>query len=124
MKNKIYSLVIALFMLGISGSAQIDTDPFYKYISDQTIKLELEEELFGFQNNNEEIISILSLDIYEVEEELELNFNTADYLPANFNAEKGMNKLNWNKIPLYEVEEELDLNLNSINIPEGIIGLE
>lgn len=108
MKKKFYTLAIYVMMIGVTGIAQVQTDPFYEFIKMETAKLELEKELFGFKNYTPEIVSIRSIQVYEPEEELDLDFDTRLYLPTNFNPYKGMNKLDWTIIPLYELEEDLD----------------
>jgi hypothetical protein len=54
-----------------------------------------------------------SIDLIEIEEEVELCFDTANYLPEGFNALKGKADLGQHKIQLeiIEIEEELRHNL-------------
>lgn len=120
MKTKIFASIFALFMTAISGSAQNGCETFENFLAMETERLELEDELFGFQNDNNEIISINYLDLYEVEEEIELDFDTRKFIPSNFDPYKGMNKLNWDSIPLYEVEEEIELDYGGYSSEAGI----
>ena len=56
-------------------------------------------------------ITILEIKLIEIEDEVELCFDTANYLPKDFNALKGMNDLDWASIELIEIEKELRHNL-------------
>ena len=58
---------------------------------------------------------INSIEIIELEEEVELGFNPKDYLPEGFNALKGMHDLDWNTIELVELEEEVELCFDTAN---------
>ena len=107
-----FTFLIALFALNANANAETNNDPFTDYLTLEIEKLELERELFGFQLNSEEV-SIESLDIYEIDEEVVLDFDTADYVPEGFNAKEGMEDIDWNTITLYEVEEELDLGFDT-----------
>jgi len=55
------------------------------------------------------------IELIEVEEEVELGFDTKDYLPKDFNPLKGKNDLNWNKIELITVDEEVELGFDTKN---------
>ena len=54
-----------------------------------------------------------TIEIYEIEEEVALNFDTAKYLPKGFNALKGKDDLDWSKIEIVEIDEEIDLYDNN-----------
>ncbi|AUP78633.1 hypothetical protein [Flavivirga eckloniae] len=58
-------------------------------------------------------LDISSIEVYEIEEEVELGFNTKDYLPKNFNPLKGKGDLDWNTIDICEVEEDVDLGFDT-----------
>lgn len=81
---------------------------------------ELQQPLNGptVQAKNLTIEDIVFL---EDEEEIDLCFDTAAYLPINFNAYKGMElDLDLDEIPFIEEEEELVLVLDTNNyLPEG-----
>ncbi|WP_445956020.1 hypothetical protein [Yeosuana sp.] len=82
-------------------------------------KLTIEENnlrtlLFSSDFNEEsKILDWNAVELFEVEEEVELNFDTKTYLPENFNPLKGKNNLDWNTIKLVEVEEEVDLGFDT-----------
>lgn len=94
------------------------------------------EEVFGTLEPNT-IIEIEDIDVLELEEEVELSFNTKDYLPKDFNPYKGMRNdneldaemdlvfedvfetlesgtiINIESLKGYELEEEVELNFNT-----------
>ena len=65
-------------------------------------------------NNDSYYLNIDSIEVIELEEEVEFNFNPKDYLPKGFNALKGMHDLDSHKIHLVliEIQEEFGYNLN------------
>ena len=58
-----------------------------------------------------------TIELVEIEEDVEFDFNTKDYLPKNFNALKGMHDLDSHKfqLVLIEIKKELGYNLCSKN---------
>jgi hypothetical protein len=103
-------MLFVLFALSVNASAEPKENPMDDFISLQIETLELELELFG-TIANEEIISISSIDVYEVEEELSFDYDTSEYLPIDFDAKEGMN-LDWSLIELIEVEEDVDFDFD------------
>ena len=56
----------------------------------------------------------------ELEEKVDLGFDTKAYLPEGFNALKGLHDLDWSKIELLEIEEKVELEFNTKDyLPEG-----
>ena len=113
MLRQLFVFVFALFALNATADTYPGVDTLDEYITLEIEKLELEQELFGTPTNGEDIISIDSIKVIELEEEIELDFNTADYLPADFDAREGMGDINWDEIELYEVEEEVELGFDT-----------
>ena len=91
-----YRLTILFSMLiALNASANINNN------SDNlnSEKSRLEKILFGnIEYLNSTVASINSIELIELEEEVELGFDTANYLPENFNALKGKHGLVWNTI--------------------------
>ena len=103
------SMLFVLFAFSANANIEPKEDPMDNFISLQIETLELELDLFG--TTNKEIISIASVDVYEVEEELNFDYDTSDYLPMNFDAQEGVN-LDWSVIELIEVEEEVEFGFD------------
>jgi len=93
-----------------------------------------EKELNIFEEKYEEAthkeptapIAISDIVIYEVEEEADICFDTAKYLPENFNALKGKNNIDWSKIDLVnEPDAELIFDFNTKDcLPENFNALQ
>ena len=75
-----------------------------------------------FTNNSEVMPTELdwsTIELFEIEEEDNLGFNSKDYLPEEFNPLKGLHDLDWSTIKLSEIEEEADLGFDTKNyLPE------
>lgn len=56
--------------------------------------------------DKEEPIKVEDVCVYELDEEINIDFDTKLYLPEGFNPLKGLGNLDWNKIELIELEEE------------------
>ncbi|WP_142783991.1 hypothetical protein [Changchengzhania lutea] len=54
-----------------------------------------------------------TIELYELEEAVIINFDTKKYLPVNFNPLKGKHDLDWSKIELVELEEPVTINFNT-----------
>jgi hypothetical protein len=103
---KLALLFSALITFNVNTQINNDSDEFSSEES------ELEKILFtNLEDSSFESIEINSIEAIEIEEEVELCFDTADYLPKDFNALKGMNNLSWASTELSEIEKELHLNL-------------
>jgi hypothetical protein len=69
-------------------------------------------------------LDISTIELVEIEEDVELNFDTKQYLPKGFNALKGKDDLDWNTIELVEIEEDVELNFDTKQyLPKGFNAL-
>lgn len=112
MTRKFSLVMLALFALNANANAEKNINPISDFICNEIEKVELELELFG-DITKVEALCIAAINVYEIEEELELDFNTAEYLPADFKAEKGNNKIDWNSIELVELEDDFDIGFDT-----------
>ena len=65
-------------------------------------------------------VAIDAIKVYEVEEAIELHFDTTDYLPEGFNALKGKHDLDWSTIEIIEIEDEIVLGFDTKDyLPEN-----
>ena len=62
--------------------------------------------------NKIEPLSIEAIVFVETEEEIDLGFDTADYLPMGFNAYSGL-ELDLDEIDFVEIEEEIELGFDT-----------
>ena len=77
------------------------------------LKLEECELTTHFNSNAEEPVKVEDIYVYEVEEEVAIDFDTTQYLPNDFNALKGIGDLDWKTIELVELEEEVTINFDT-----------
>ncbi len=104
--------IMALVALSLGINATPQKEPITDFLSLEIEKFELEQELFA-QTLSNTAIDIASIELYEVEEPVVLNFEAQAYLPDNFNARQGMHDLDWSTILLIEVEEDIVLGFNT-----------
>ena len=112
MLRQLFVFVFALFALNATANTIPEVEALDNFITLEIEKAELEQELFGTLTNDEEI-SIASIEVYDLEEEITIGFETKSYLPEDFDARAGMGDIDWNKIELFEVEEELNLGFDT-----------
>ncbi len=114
-KNSKYLLTFllsVLFTLNISAKIYKDCDSLNNRMSSEQYKLE--KLLFtNVDDSNTEALEIDDVEIIEIEETVELTFDTSIYLPENFNPLKGMHDLDWSTIELIEIEEEVELGFDT-----------
>jgi len=110
-------------LITLNVSAKIDNNSNYLNNSEEQT---LEELLFvDIENSNITDLDINTIEVIEIEEDLDLGFDTANYLPENFNALKGKYDLDWSTIELVELEEEVELNfIPKDYLPEGFNALK
>ena len=85
----------------------------------------LEYELFDIFSNNSEEFHCSEFEVFEIEEEVEIPFDTKKYLPEGFNRLKGLHDVNWEVINLIEVEEEVEIPFDTKKyLPKNFNALE
>lgn len=79
----------------------------------------------------DEPVKIEEVYVYELEEEVNIDFDTSQFLPEGFNPLKGIGDLDWNTIELVELEEDVyfdfDTNIylpNDFNPLKGMYDLD
>ena len=89
-----------------------------EFIALEINQFELEQNLF--LNFVDLTLNAEDIEVVELEEEVELGFDTTRYLPENFNALSGKNDIDWSKIELIELEEEVELGFDTKDyLPEN-----
>ena len=118
--NQLTLLLIVLFAINTTAKTNNNLNEF------NSEKSELEKILFvNIEDSSFEYVDINSIEVIELEEEVELEFNPKDYLPENFNALKVKHDLDWSTIELIELEEEVGFNFNPKDyLPEGFNALK
>src|SRR5210317_1754388 len=107
-------IIISMFLaLNINAKEQFSEGKDTTYVSEF---IELEKELFDlelivFENftTSNQNLRVEDIKVIEIEEDVEIGFDTKKYLPERFNAYKGMYDIDWSAIELVEIEEDIDL---------------
>jgi len=115
MRQSILSLA---FLLAINTLASATNNyVFPSYLSLEFEKMNIEDKIFNSSEvtaiNNQEILTVDSIEVIELEEESDIDFDTAKYLPEGFNALDGKNDINWDEIELVELNEEVKLGFDT-----------
>jgi len=109
--------------LNVTAKTQMPDEDYFSINLDYVI---LENELFDLEQivfedfyNIVEDVKVSDINVVELEEDIEINFDTKKYLPERFNAYKGMHDIDWNTVKLVELEEDVELESNNQNsLPE------
>ena len=121
------AVVFSLLMLFTSVSNGQGNIPISslndEYVETEIEMYDLEQELF--YSNEEQAIAVNDVTVVELEEEVEINFDTKKHLPKRFNAKKGMHDINWDNVELIELEEEVEIGFNTEDyLPKGFIAIK
>lgn len=118
------NLAICSFLLAFSTFLLI-TSPVHALTSSENpdlltlICIDSQNEECTIVSNSDldlnEPINIEEIYVYELEEEVSIDFDTKQYLPEGFNPLKGIHALDWNTIELIEPEYEMDIDYITSN---------
>jgi len=117
-------IIFSMFLaLNVTAKTQMPDEDYFSINLDYVI---LENELFDLEQivfedfyNIVEDVKVSDINVVELEEDIEINFDTKKYLPERFNAYKGMHDIDWNTVKLVELEEDVELESNNQNsLPE------
>ena len=117
-------IIFSMFLaLNVTAKTQMTAEDYssinIEYVTFENEMFDVEQVVFEDFYNIGEDVNVNDISVVELEEEVEINFDTKNYLPERFNANKGMHDINWNTLELVELEEEVDLGLNTQkNLPE------
>ena len=122
MKNLV--IIFSMFLvLNVTAKTQITAEDYsnmnIEYVIFENEMFDIEQVVFEDFYNIVVEVNVNDINVVELEDEVEINFDTKNYLPERFNAHKGMHDIDWNTIKLVELEEDVDLGLNIQNrLPE------
>jgi hypothetical protein len=117
-------IIFSMFLaLNVTAKTQMPDEDYFSINLDYVI---LENEIFDLEQivfedfyNIVEDVKVSDINVVELEEDIEINFDTKKYLPERFNAYKGMHDIDWNTVKLVELEEDVELESNNQNsLPE------
>jgi hypothetical protein len=114
-------IIISMFLaLNINAKQQF-SEGEYSILNSEFI--ELENEIFDLEQivfedfTTTQSLKVEDIEVVEIEEDVEIDFDTKKYLPERFNAYKGMYDIDWSTVKLVEIEEEVDLSKDE-SLPE------
>jgi len=109
-KNLFALLLGVLFTLNINAKI-CQYDSINNSLSSE--QYQLEKLLFTtVEDSTCEKLDISDINVIEIDETVEINFDTQTYLPGKFNALQGMHDLDWKTIELLELEEDVEFNFD------------
>jgi len=116
--------VLALTLLSFAGKGECEKSKEHHEAKNAFMELQ-QPFINNFITDREnDIVSVNDFLFVEIEEEIDLGFDTATYLPEGFDAYAGMG-LNLNEIDLVETEEEIDLGFDTAKyLPLGFNAYE
>lgn len=116
--NRVILLLVAFIVTNanaLSGVNPDNTKRNYKTL----LQINLEAALFESDSDDR------PFEVYEIEEDVYLDFDTKQYLPEGFNPLKGKNDIDWSTIELVEIEETIDLGFDTAEyLPENFNALK
>ena len=107
--------LISSLLLTLNATTSFSTTQENNYLISKCTNLTPEDCLLQnvFDYSKFPIAEVDDIKVYEVEEEVNINFDTKAYLPENFNPLKGKHDIDWSKIELIEIEEEVIICFNT-----------
>lgn len=111
--------ILALALLSFVGNGKCEK--LKESHTPERILTELQQPFINelLAQSENEIVSIEDIVLLETDEEIDLGFDTAEYLPVVFDAYAGM-ELDLDEINFIEIEEEIDLGFDTAEyLPKG-----
>lgn len=114
----LFSLLITLTINAKTENESAYNNSNSEFIALEIDQFEIEENVFS--NLVDITLNVDDIEVVELEEDVEINFDTTDHLPEDFNALEGKNDIDWSEIELVELEEEVEIGFNTKNyLPEN-----
>lgn len=113
-------IIISMFLaVNVTANSRMNSQDYsvlnIDYVNLENELFDLEQIVFEDALSLEDELKVSDIVVNEEEEEININFDTKEYLPERFNPYKGMHNIDWNTIELVEIEEEIDLGITTKN---------
>ena len=113
-------IIFSMFLaLNVTAKTQMTGEDYssinIEYVTLENEMFDVEQVVFEDFYNLVDQVNVSDINVVELEEEVDINFDTKNYLPKRFNVNKGMHDINWNAIELIELEEEVELGIYNQN---------
>jgi hypothetical protein len=106
-------MLITLTINAITTNNNEFSNVSLEFITLKINQFELEDNVFS--DLEETTLNIQDIEVVELEEAVEINFDTTQHLPENFNALAGKNDIDWSEVVLIELEEDVELGFDTKN---------
>ena len=106
----LFSLLITITINAKTETSTEFSNSSLEFITLKINQFELEDNLFS--DLQDVTLNIEDIEVFELEEDIQIAFDTTEYLPKNFNVLAGKNDIDWSKVELIEIEEEIELGFD------------
>jgi hypothetical protein len=114
----LFSLLISLTINAKTENQSAYNNSNSEFIALEINQFEIEQDVFS--NVVDLTLNVDDIEVIELEEDVDINFDTTQYLPENFNALAGKNDIDWSNVELIDLEEEVTLGFNTKDyLPEN-----
>lgn len=114
----LFSLLITLTINAKTENQSAYNNSNSEFIALEINQFEIEQDVFS--NVVDLTLNVDDIEVIELEEDVDINFDTTQYLPENFNALAGKNDIDWSNVELIDLEEEVTLGFNTKDyLPEN-----
>jgi hypothetical protein len=107
----LFSLLITITINAKTETSTEFSNSSLEFITLKINQFELEDNVFS--DLQDVTLNIEDIEVFELEEDIEIIFDTTGHLPKNFNALSGKNDIDWSKVELIELEEEIELGFDT-----------
>jgi hypothetical protein len=107
----LFSMLITLTINAKTSNSNELSNLNSEFIAFELNQFEL--ELNVFSDMYDITLNVEDVEVEELEEDVEINFDTTEYLPENFNVLAGKNDIDWSEVELLELEEEVELGFDT-----------
>jgi len=114
----LFSLLISLTINAKTENQSAYNNSNSEFIALEINQFEIEQDVFS--NVVDLTLNVDDIEVIELEEDVDINFDTTQYLPENFNPLAGKNDIDWSNVELIDLEEEVTLGFNTKDyLPEN-----
>jgi len=107
----LFSLLITLTIYAKTENSSEFNNSSLEFITLKLNQFELEDNMF--LDLEDLTVNVEDIEVFELEEDIQIAFDTTEYLPKNFNVLAGKNDIDWSKVELIELEEEIELGFDT-----------
>jgi hypothetical protein len=103
----LFSLLITITINAKTETSTEFSNSSLEFITLKINQFELEDNLFS--DLQDVTLNIEDIEVFELEEDVEITFDTTEHLPENFNELVGKNDIDWSEVELVVLEEDVEI---------------